>query len=132
MRSLLAAGGLSQRQIARRMGVSRGSVGAIASGRRPDYADRPAKTEDAWEQPSGPPERCPGCGGLVFMPCVLCAARKRLADVSRPRSPQTTSEATVIVGLELRPEHRKRYEKVRARRQSQGETPSIEQPALCW
>lgn len=22
----------------------------------------------------GPPERCPGCGGLVYMPCIGCAS----------------------------------------------------------
>ena len=38
IRDLLAIGELSQRKIARRLGVSRGSVNAISQDRRPDYA----------------------------------------------------------------------------------------------
>ncbi len=72
---LLAEGQLSQRKIAKRTGVSRGTVGAIASGERPDYDERlRARAEEL--QPLGPVERCRTCGGRVHMPCRLCRVRK--------------------------------------------------------
>ena len=80
---LLAAGSLSQRGIARRMGVSRGSVNAIALGKRPDPQTRRRTQEDALPAPSGPPVRCPTCGGMVQMPCLAC--RLRALDESRRR-----------------------------------------------
>jgi len=76
---LLAAGQLSQRKIAKTTGVSRGIVGAIASGRRPDYETRMlARSEE--NEPLGPVERCAGCGGRVHMPCRLCRVRKLKAQ----------------------------------------------------
>lgn len=74
VRRLLGEGRLSQRKIAARTGVSRGTVGAIAAGRRPDYA---ARRLEQFDSPSGPPVRCPGCGGRVRMPCLLCRLRGR-------------------------------------------------------
>ncbi len=71
---LLSEGTLSQRKIALAVGVSRGVVSAIASGRRPDYAARQQDREDSL-QPQGPIERCPTCGGRVYMPCRLCHVR---------------------------------------------------------
>ena len=53
IRRLLAEGKLSHRKIACMMGVSRGTVGAVAKGRRPDYPER-----ESAEEPSGPLERC--------------------------------------------------------------------------
>jgi hypothetical protein len=80
---LLSEKKFSQRVIARLAGVSRGSVGAIAAGRRPDYGnDNPAPDNDHWA-PSGPIVRCPRCGGRVFAPCRLCHVRERVED--RPR-----------------------------------------------
>jgi hypothetical protein len=76
---LLADGQLSQRKISRAVGVSRGTIGAIAKGHRP----RIRTTEDRWgdpKRPLGPPRRCGGCGGLVYMPCLLCRVRKLKAD----------------------------------------------------
>ncbi len=72
---LLAAGCLSQRGIARRIGVSRGSVNAIAQGKRPDPQTRRPAREDALVAPGGPPVRCPTCGGMVQMPCLACRLR---------------------------------------------------------
>ena len=72
---LLAERRLSQRKIARTVGVSRGTVGSIAKGHRP----RIHRSEDALGDPCrplGPPRRCRGCGGLVFMPCLLCRVRE--------------------------------------------------------
>lgn len=72
---LLAEGRLSQRKISRMVGVSRGTIGAIAKGHRP----RIRATEDRWGEPIrplGPPRRCGGCGGMVYMPCLLCRVRE--------------------------------------------------------
>lgn len=112
VRRLLAEGKHSQRAVARLTGVSRGSVRAIVSGKRSDYVER----REEWEEPVGPPERCPECGGKVYMPCQLC----RLRDVGR-KGPRPTAwddaiRLDVPLGLDLRPEHRMRYEQVRARR----------------
>ena len=74
IRDLLLSGGLSQRKIAQRLGVSRGSVCAIAGGKRPDYAHR-RRPDNAFAPPSGMPVRCPGCGGMVQTPCLLCHVR---------------------------------------------------------
>lgn len=71
VRRLLFVERLSQRQVAARLGVSRGSVHAIARGKR-QLLREPAEEEAA---PVGPPRRCPECGGLVYMPCLLCRAR---------------------------------------------------------
>ena len=73
IRRHLAEAKLSQRQIARLTGISRATIGAIASGRRPDYA--PRVRDDEPERPQGPAVRCPGCGGRVYLPCRLCRVR---------------------------------------------------------
>ena len=83
IRRLAAGASLSQRKIARRLGVSRGTVIAIALGRRPDYAADKGGSEDFSSSP-GPPRRCPGCGGMVTMPCLLCNIRGLVA-VDRQR-----------------------------------------------
>jgi len=77
----LADGKLSQRQIARQTGISRATISAIASGRRPEY--EPRVRDDEPERPTGPPVRCTGCGGRVYLPCRLCrirAAKRRELD----------------------------------------------------
>ena len=74
-RQLIDEGKLSQRKIARLLGMSRATVSAIASGKRPDYvALRLARC--VGEEPQGPLERCPTCGGRVYMPCRLCRVRR--------------------------------------------------------
>ena len=74
VKRLLSEGKLSQRKIAKHIGISRATVGAIASGRRPAYQQRPPSEDDLF-QSSGPPRRCHGCGGLVYLPCRLCHVR---------------------------------------------------------
>jgi hypothetical protein len=74
IRSLLASESFSQGEIARRLGVSRGTVNAIATGRRTAEPARPSAGED-FTYGQGPPRRCPGCGGLVQMPCLACRVR---------------------------------------------------------
>ena len=75
IKRLLGDGELSQRKIALRMGVSRGTVGSIASGKRPDYEARRRSRKDSFVAPAGPPVRCPGCGGMAQMPCLACHVR---------------------------------------------------------
>jgi transcriptional regulator with XRE-family HTH domain len=114
IRRLLADDKLSQRKIARRTGVSRGTVAAIAAGRRPDYERlRAARQEDALE-PTGPLMRCPQCGGKVYLPCRLCHARKLAAQ--SPKRPRPGFEAAGLIELQLKEEHRLRYEEVLAAR----------------
>ncbi len=109
VRRLLAEGTHSQRKIARLTGISRGTVGAIVSGRRPDYDNSDNGDQ---EEPPGPPKRCPGCGGMVYMPCLLCLA-KEVSAKNRRVSPRSRGVgAPVEVGLELRPEHHARYRQV--------------------
>ena len=77
IRRLLREDRLSQREIARQIGVSRGTVSAIARGRRPNGRDRRPTVDDGFVTPTGLPERCPGCGGRVQMPCLLCYIRAK-------------------------------------------------------
>jgi len=86
---LLSQPGLSQRKIAVLAGVSRASVSAIASGRRPDCSLRAHPDDEDEEIPLGPAERCPSCGGKVYMPCRLCRVRSlktRERDRTRMRA----------------------------------------------
>lgn len=73
IRRLLADGTLSQRQIAALTGISRGTVGAVASGKRSDRLPQPT---DDWDMPTGPIVRCASCGGRVIAPCRLCRVRE--------------------------------------------------------
>ncbi len=100
---LLERGELSQRQIADMLGVSRGTVCAVASGRRGLYGTA-ADANEVGLDFEGTAVRCPGCGAHVFMPCLLCRARKvreahetsmanmakmtKLANISRAKHPK--------------------------------------------
>lgn len=113
---LLAAGSLSQRAIARRAGVSRGTVAAIASGTRRKKPPRPI---------AGPPfnitaspARCPQCGRRVHLPCWACAVEAiKQSRGYRPFADRPTvagaAAAAAVVGLDLRPEHWRRYRRAR-------------------
>ena len=72
---LLAEDQLSQRAIASKLSVSRGAVQAIASGRRGVYGRETVHDVDSTAPDGQPPRRCPTCGGMVRMPCLLCEAR---------------------------------------------------------
>ena len=118
IRRLLAEKMHAQREIAQLTGVSRGTVRAISRGRR---TDRVRLGEEELERPAGPPRRCPGCGGKVYMPCLLCRAREEYAK-NRRVIPQCRKVIDCPpTGLELRPEHYARYLQVCAwRRENQG------------
>ena len=67
----LLAEGRSRREIARRLGVSRTAVRAIAAetfGRR-----RPDPERASFH--NRPRQRCPSCGYSVPLPCVFCRAK---------------------------------------------------------
>ena len=71
---LLREGRMSRRKIAVHLGVSRGIVNAIATGRRglhgsDDVLRRPTHT------PTSVATRCPRCGYRVYLPCIICRTR---------------------------------------------------------
>ncbi len=114
IQELLDRGELSRRAIARRLGVSRNTVGAIARGERPDYdALRRMRERREVPAPAGPPRRCPTCGAMVYPPCVACRVRAELRMVARCVRPGLSADDTALA---LRPHHRARYEQVRERR----------------
>ncbi len=116
IRRLLAEDQLSHRKIARLTGVCRGTIGAIAAGRRPDYQQlRRARQGDPLE-PAGPPERCPGCGGMVYHPCRFCRARSLAARSRKPATGRHQEPPGELLALQLKDEHRRRYEEIHARR----------------
>lgn len=82
---LLALGNLSQKSIAVLTSVSRGSVNAIATGKRQRLQEMNAKREnDRFELtqlknfrfPEGPVARCPICGAVVKTPCLACQLKQ--------------------------------------------------------
>lgn len=75
---LLKEGRLSHRQIALRLGVSRGTISAIAQGRRGLYGKDPIDKRRA-RTPSSAPIRCPDCGHRVYLPCLVCITRQEHA-----------------------------------------------------
>ena len=116
IQELLARGELSQRAIARQVGVDRNTVGAIARGARPDYdALRRARRSREILPPDGPKRRCPTCGALVYPPCVACRVREELSCVPPPCGQSQPLDDDALA-LALRPNHQARYEQVRARR----------------
>ena len=76
---MLTEGKLSHRRIAKAIGISRATVGAIASGKRPDYETRQL-VRASQREPLGPLARCPECGGMVHTPCRLCRLRNAKAQ----------------------------------------------------
>jgi hypothetical protein len=97
IRRLLDEGTLSQRKIAAKLDVSRGTVGAIACGKRGLYGREPDPEERELTSLDLLPERCRGCGAMVHMPCVLCRARRyaqrqrALRELSLGKRPRPTS-----------------------------------------
>lgn len=77
----LLAAGESWRVIAHEAGASRGTVQAIATGRRPKFLARQRKPIRIVSR-SRDYTRCPGCGGKVKMPCLACDM-KRAGQVQR-------------------------------------------------
>jgi len=74
--TLIREGKLSHREIAARLGVSRGTVSAIANGRRGIYG-KDEKDKYTPLAPSLPAVRCPTCGNRVHPPCLICLVRDK-------------------------------------------------------
>ena len=111
---LWATTDLSIRKIAKKVGISRGSVAAICTGRRVKMGDRNRnrnRRDDGlavvgWH-------RCPRCGGLInTRACVACRAES--ARVPRPPKP----DPPVDLELHLTPDQQARLDYVRARRRA--------------
>ena len=71
----LAEDGLSQRKIAKKVGIARESVRRILNGTRPNYAEK--SSLEPVNVFSGVTGRCPGCGGFVHLPCLACKVRRK-------------------------------------------------------
>jgi transcriptional regulator with XRE-family HTH domain len=87
VRRLLDLRELSQRAIARRVGVSRGVVAEMAKGLRGDYG-RDLDDDSSRASPKRElttPVRCPDCDGMVYAPCRLCRARAARAAMLAAR-----------------------------------------------
>lgn len=72
---LVKEGALSHRKIALRLGVSRGTISAVASGRRGLFGKEPPEVQSP-RVATSPPTRCRQCGYRVYLPCLICAARE--------------------------------------------------------
>lgn len=116
----LLAEGRKQIEVSARTGVSRGSVRSIANGRRPEYPSRAGEVELS---PDDSKERCPGCGGMTRMPCPTCAARWRMKFFRQRPHADDSWELDASLRLELKGEHRARYEEIRRQKIARGETP---------
>ena len=116
VRRLLFEEKMSRRKIARKTGISRGTIGLIASGKRPDYDRLRAARRDDPLEPNGPPARCPQCGGMVYLPCRLCHARNLAALLPAHAILWRQALSGGPLQLQLKEGHRRRYEEVRAQR----------------
>lgn len=73
IKRLLETRDLSQRQIAKRLGTSRGTVSDVAKGRRRTRTKKKNTDADLLVfSNESELARCPGCGGKVYMPCLRC------------------------------------------------------------
>lgn len=121
---LLADGWRSQRKIAALTGVSRGTVQAVASGRRklrPPREDLSVGGVDTTQK-----IHCTTCGGFIHPPCQLCKARRFITEHGRSISPEPP-EGTEITH-DLKDDHHGRYEEIRRKKEAAGE----DQTAEAW
>lgn len=86
---LLQAREISQREIARRLQVSRSTVAAVAAGRRPIESLLQRAAEQFPDDDAGPVGRCPTCGGKVMIPCRACWVRA-IKQPDKLREPPST------------------------------------------
>lgn len=123
VKRLLAERELSQRAIALRTGISRGTVHNVATGKRPDYEARAEALAAA--NPPPPDElavRCAGCGGLVHLPCRACATRN-----AKPLPRSGFSDCNVSrLAIDLHDEDRARYESIHAAKKAAAQPAPIE------
>lgn len=113
-RELLAEGRLSQRKIAKILGISNTMVSLIHHQKRKPFSEAAG---NPIAEPDGPIMRCPVCGGKTRLPCVYCQIVDHLQK-NGPAGPVAESDQKELT-IELRGDHAKRYEKVRKWRSSQ-------------
>lgn len=138
---LLGAGGLSQRAIARKSGISRGTVGTIAHGKWTGFARAARKVHS--EVPvcgpfASPARRCDDCGLEVHLPfdrqpCLACRVRRVTARSGRTARPDRPEDFEPIK-LELRDGDRDRFEQLFGadRRRQSDETPDPSNGNCGW
>ena len=68
----------SQRKIAKILGVSRGTVNAIAQGKKKLRSCMTVQENSSFILPKGPPRRCLTCGAKTKMPCLACQLREKM------------------------------------------------------
>ena len=95
----LAKQGLSRRKIALQTGFARDTVRKILDGQRPDY-EAIRREKGCLDEPlfTGPIERCPTCGGRVYMPCIACRVRAH----GPIKAPPVVANADDLVALRRR------------------------------
>jgi len=112
----LVALGMSQRQVALAVGISRGTVGTIAANRWKgrQKAERPDEPE------LGPLGRCHQCGRRISLPCKACrdeAARVQGSGFGNHPSSFILHPSSFAddgpLELELKPGERERYLEIR-------------------
>ena len=122
---LLQEGNFSQRAIARLTGINRNTVNRIAQGKRPDFNAirkvQKCSSRRSVRPQSGNPRRCGNCGGLVYMPCRLCAIRKFVTKSREDSQVDEIWHRSELLGVELAGKERERYEQIRTVKRGVGE-----------
>lgn len=80
----LRAAGWSVRKIALTVGVSRGTVLNVMHGRHAPVRRQQEGIAVPVVDMDSPPERCPVCGVLVYLPCIACWVRSLSSVRVRP------------------------------------------------
>jgi hypothetical protein len=124
VKQLLASTMLSQREIARRVGVNRETVNRIAHEARFDAAEHKRAAAAAEPNQLVEPIRCHGCGGLIIVtPCPLCKVRKMIRQQTLLHR-FVMSERAADLRLRLLPPHIFRYQVLCAQKIQRGEKPA--------
>ena len=127
---------LSQRAIARLTGINRNTVNRIAQGKRPNFQtlqkDRKRKLQNEVQYRRGKPRRCKECGGMVCMPCHLCAIRKKTLKGQKGILAACVRYQIEPLGIELDGEERRRYKQLREEKRNQGEELRDEEECNHW
>lgn len=104
--------GYTQRAAAAIVGISRGSVAGIASGKINRTRFEKEEASEI-EPPDGDAVRCPICGRMSIPPCLPC----QVESVPR-KNPRVIKECGVELGVNLKGDQKKRYENVKKWRES--------------
>ncbi|MGL6196104.1 MAG: helix-turn-helix domain-containing protein [Thermoguttaceae bacterium] len=106
----------SQRQIASKLKVSRGTVSSIMKGIR---KFRFKIAQEINIKPEGPIVRCPKCGGKTQLPCTYCEIKKIIEQSHVPVKQEVKADDSQSLEVMLMPKHHKRYLEIRAWREKQ-------------